>query len=54
MPSVNDPVARVRLLTPRVPSLTTFLAIAVFTPAVAGCLLLLSWLQHRTVAALGV
>jgi len=37
-----------------VPSLTTFLAIAVFTPAVAGCLLLLSWLQHRTVAALGV
>ena len=36
------------------PSLTTFLAIAVFTPAVAGCLLLLSWLQHRTVAALGV
>jgi diguanylate cyclase (GGDEF)-like protein len=37
-----------------VPSLTTFLAIAVFTPAVAGCLLLLSWLQHRTVTALGV
>jgi hypothetical protein len=26
----------------------------VFTPAVAGCLLLLSWLQHRTVVALGV
>ena len=36
------------------PSLTTLLAIAVFTPAVAGCLLLLSWLQHRTVVALGV
>jgi hypothetical protein len=37
-----------------VPSLTILLAIAVFTPAVAGCLLLLSWLQHRTVVALGV
>jgi diguanylate cyclase (GGDEF)-like protein len=37
-----------------VPSLTTLLAIAVFTPAVAGCLLLLSWLQHQRVVALGV
>jgi diguanylate cyclase (GGDEF)-like protein len=37
-----------------VPSLTTLLAIAVFTPALAGCLLLLSWLQHRSVVALGV
>jgi diguanylate cyclase (GGDEF)-like protein len=37
-----------------VPSLTTFLAIAVFTPAVAGCLLLLSWLQHRRIVALAV
>ena len=36
------------------PSLTTLLAIAVFTPAVAGCLLLLSWLQHRRIVALGV
>ena len=36
------------------PGLTTLLAITVFTPALAGCLLLLSWLQHRTVAALGV
>jgi diguanylate cyclase (GGDEF)-like protein len=37
-----------------VPSLTTLLAIAVFTPAVAGCLLLLSWLQHQRIVALGV
>ena len=37
-----------------VPSLTTLLAIAVFTPAVAGCLLLLFWLQHRRIVALGV
>ena len=36
------------------PNLTTLLAIAVFTPAVAGCLLLLSWLQDRKVVALGV
>jgi GGDEF domain-containing protein len=37
-----------------VPNLTTLLAITVFTPAVAGCLLLLSWLQHRRIVALGV
>jgi diguanylate cyclase (GGDEF)-like protein len=37
-----------------VPNLTTLLAITVFTPAVAGCLLLLSWLQDRRVVALGV
>ena len=36
------------------PNLTTLLAITVFTPAIAGCLLLLSWLQHRTIVALGV
>jgi diguanylate cyclase (GGDEF)-like protein len=30
------------------------LAITVFTPALAGCLLLLSWLQHRRVAALAL
>ena len=30
------------------------LAITVFTPAVAGCLLLLSWLQHRKVTALAL
>ena len=36
------------------PNLTTSLAITVFTPAVAGCLLLLSWLQHRRIVALGV
>ena len=36
------------------PNLTTLLAIAVFTPALAGCLLLLSWLQHRKIAALAV
>ena len=36
------------------PNLTTFLAIVVFTPALAGCLLLISWLQHRRQPALGV
>ena len=36
------------------PNLTTLLAIVVFTPAVAGCLLLLSWLRHRRIVALGV
>ena len=36
------------------PNLTTLLAITVFTPAVAGCLLLLSWLQHRRIVALAV
>ena len=36
------------------PNLTTLLAITVFTPAIAGCLLLLSWLQHRRIVALGV
>ena len=30
------------------------LAITVFTPALAGCLLLLSWLQHRRVSALAL
>jgi hypothetical protein len=37
-----------------VPNLTTLLAITVFTPALAGGLLLLSWLQHRRILALGV
>ena len=36
------------------PNLTTLLAISVFTPAVAGCLLLLSWIQHRRIVALGI
>ena len=36
------------------PSLSTLSAIAVFTPALAGCLLLLSWLQHRRVTALAL
>jgi diguanylate cyclase (GGDEF)-like protein len=35
-------------------NLTTLLAMTVFTPAVAGCLLLLSWLQHRKVSALAL
>ena len=34
--------------------LPTLLAITVFTSGVAGCLLLLSWLQHRTVFALAL
>jgi diguanylate cyclase (GGDEF)-like protein len=34
--------------------LTTLLAIVAFTPAVAGCLLLVSWLQHRRQPAFGV
>jgi diguanylate cyclase (GGDEF)-like protein len=37
-----------------VPSLSTLSAIAVFTPALAGCLLLLSWLQHQRVTALAL
>jgi diguanylate cyclase (GGDEF)-like protein len=37
-----------------VPSLSTLLAITVFTPALAGCLLLLSWLQHRSIVALAL
>jgi hypothetical protein len=36
------------------PSLSTLLAITVFTPALAGCLLLLSWLQHRRIVALAL
>ena len=36
------------------PNHSTLLAITVFTPAVAGCLLLLSWLQHRKVTALAL
>src|ERR1700756_80752 len=35
-----------------VPSLSTLLAITAFTPILAGCLLLLSWLQHRSIVAL--
>jgi diguanylate cyclase (GGDEF)-like protein len=35
-----------------VPNFSTLLAITVFTPALAGCLLLLSWLQHRSIVAL--
>jgi hypothetical protein len=37
-----------------VPNLTTLLAMVVFTPALAGCLLLLSWLRHRRETALVV
>jgi diguanylate cyclase (GGDEF)-like protein len=37
-----------------VPNLPTLLAVTVFTPAVAGCLLLLSWQQHRKVTALAM
>jgi diguanylate cyclase (GGDEF)-like protein len=33
---------------------STLLALAVFAPALAGGLLLLSWLQHRKIAALGL
>jgi diguanylate cyclase (GGDEF)-like protein len=36
------------------PNITTLTVMVVFTPAVAGCLLLLSWLQHRRQVALGV
>jgi diguanylate cyclase (GGDEF)-like protein len=35
-----------------VPNFSTLLAITVFTPFLAGCLLLLSWLQHRRIVAL--
>lgn len=31
---------------------STLLAITIFTPVLAGCLLLLSWLQHRSIVAL--
>ena len=34
--------------------LSTLLGITVFSSAVAGCLLLLSWLQHRSVTALAL
>jgi hypothetical protein len=37
-----------------VPGHSTLLAMTVFTPALAGCLLLFSWLQHRKVIALGL
>ena len=37
-----------------VPSHSTLLAITVFTPALAGCLLLFSWLQHRSMTALAL
>jgi diguanylate cyclase (GGDEF)-like protein len=37
-----------------VPSHPSLLAITVITPAIAGCLLLLSWLQHRKVTALAL
>ena len=36
------------------PGHSPLLAITVFTPALAGCLLLLSWLQHRKVTALAL
>ncbi|MGA9946769.1 MAG: GGDEF domain-containing protein, partial [Xanthobacteraceae bacterium] len=36
------------------PGFSTLLAITVFTPALAGCLLLLSWLQHRRIVALAL
>jgi diguanylate cyclase (GGDEF)-like protein len=37
-----------------VPGHSTLFAITVFTPALTGCLLLLSWLQHRRVTALAL
>jgi diguanylate cyclase (GGDEF)-like protein len=37
-----------------VPGHSTLLAITVFTPALSGCLLLLSWLQHPRVTALAL
>jgi diguanylate cyclase (GGDEF)-like protein len=37
-----------------VPDHSTLLAITVFTPALAGCLLLLTWLQHRRLTALAL
>jgi diguanylate cyclase (GGDEF)-like protein len=37
-----------------VPAHSTLLAMMVFTPALAGCLLLFSWLQHRKVTALAL
>jgi diguanylate cyclase (GGDEF)-like protein len=37
-----------------VPAHSTLLAITVFTPALAGCLLLFSWLQHRKTTALAL
>jgi diguanylate cyclase (GGDEF)-like protein len=37
-----------------VPGHSTLLAVTVFTPALAGCLLLFSWLQHRNVTALAL
>ena len=36
------------------PGHSTLLAMTVFTPALAGCLLLLSWFQHRKVTALAL
>ena len=35
-------------------NLPTLLAITVFTSGLAGCLLLLSWLQHRRIFALAL
>jgi diguanylate cyclase (GGDEF)-like protein len=49
----NEPVACRRILH-FVPSHSTLLAMTVFTPALAGCLLLLSWFQHRKVTALAL
>jgi diguanylate cyclase (GGDEF)-like protein len=37
-----------------VPTPSTLLAITVFTPVLAGCLLLLSWLEHRRMVALAL
>jgi hypothetical protein len=37
-----------------VPNLLTLVAITVFAQALAGCLLLLSWLQHRRMVALAL
>jgi diguanylate cyclase (GGDEF)-like protein len=37
-----------------VPDHATLLTITVFTPALSGCLLLFSWLQHRRVVALAL
>ena len=50
---INGPVARLRLPAMRA-QLSTLLALTVFTPAVAGCLLLLSWLQNRRIVALAL
>src|ERR1700688_973819 len=44
----------VHCIVPMVFNLPTLLAITAFTSSLAGCLLLLSWLQHRRIFALAI